>query len=157
MNENELHFLIESTEHLKCVPLENRTDTFKDILLSNEFCIYENCIHEYIQDYVDVSLDKTVMITYCNRCNLYFDINFYFEYFKNRMCNLNKKDWKISVRSHVCPLISFQLKTNSIQFHISKNDSETVLVNAFLKDLLNSKVYNDIIIIKNMHEDFFFI
>jgi hypothetical protein len=155
MNENELHFLIESTEHLKCVPFENRTDTFKDIILSNEFCLYENCIHEYIQDYVDVSLDKTVMITYCDRCNLPFDVNFYFEYFKNRMCYLNKKDWKISVRSHVCPLINFQLKTNSIQFHISKNDSETVLVNAYLKDLLNSKVYNDIIIIKNMDERYF--
>ena len=108
MNENELNILTESTEHLKTLPLEDRTDTYKDIISLNEYCLYENCIHEYIQDFVDVSLDKSVMITYCCKCNIYFDINFYFEYFKNRMSFLNKNQWKISVRSHVCQLVNLE-------------------------------------------------
>lgn len=149
MNEDEIACLVKSVEQLKCVPVEHRTDTYNKLICLNQIQLYENCEHEYIHDFIDVSLDKTVMITYCNKCNLDFNVNFYFEYFKSSLSCVNKEYWKIKVRTHICPLISFQLKNNRIQFFVYKNDIQTVTINAFLKDLLNSKVYNDTIIIQN--------
>ena len=61
----------------------------------------------------------------------------------------------MKIRSHPCPLLNFQLKDNKIQFIVFKNEIEKVIVNAFLKDLLDSKVCNDTIVIKNMNSNNF--
>ena len=155
MNENEVVCLINCIDQLESIPVEERTDTYNKLIFFNQVQLYENCEHEYIQDFIDVSLDKTIMITYCSKCNLYFDVNFYFEYFKYSLSIINKKDWKVKIRSHTCPLLNFQLKDNKIQFIVFKNEIEKVIVNAFLKDLLDSKVCNDTIVIKNMNSNNF--
>tara|TARA_B100001093_G_scaffold241005_1_gene230748 strand:+ start:35981 stop:36454 length:474 start_codon:yes stop_codon:yes gene_type:complete len=155
MNENEVVSLIKCIEQLEFISFEERTDVYNKVIFLNQIQLYENCEHEYIQDFIDVSNDKTMLITYCSKSNLYFDINFYFEYFKYSLSNINKDHWKVKIRAHTCPLINFQLKDNKIQFIVFKNEIEKVTVNAFLKDLLDSKVCNNTIVIKNMNSNNF--
>ena len=63
-----IHILLEAQNLIK--KFYDSTNHY-DIMNIHEYLniyIQSNCIHDYIEDYIDINPDKTIKIMYCTKC-----------------------------------------------------------------------------------------
>jgi hypothetical protein len=145
MNPTEIKTLVSAVNILQNIPDELRSPYYSEVLLTNKHALHHNCHHCLITDDIDVDVDKSVNIHYCETCELTFDIHFFYDYFMNTLKNVKQEYWSISIRSHVCPLRDFFIEKNKIVFNVLKKGNQSCLVSVYLKDLLRSRVERNII------------
>ena len=137
-------------EALKCletIDINERSNTYNNLLNNAKHILFENCMHEIITDFIDINPDKSVNITYCNHCELTFTEEYIYSYLQDCLMKVDKQDWKLSHENNIYKLHSFYIKNNKITFSIILKDG--VKNYSFpLNMLINCCVIQDTIIFK---------
>jgi len=65
--------MVRAKSYLDGIPISLQDSEYKEILnLINKY-ILKNCNHNIIEDTIDITLDKSKTIYYCEKCMLCFD------------------------------------------------------------------------------------
>jgi hypothetical protein len=65
--------MVRAKSYLDGIPVSLQDSEYKEILnLINKY-ILKNCNHNIIEDTIDITLDKSKTIYYCEKCMLCFD------------------------------------------------------------------------------------
>lgn len=64
--------MIKSKELLLKIKLSETNENYKKILSYIDNFIFENCKHKIVDDYIDIDLDRSKLIYYCEKCGLSF-------------------------------------------------------------------------------------
>lgn len=60
--------MVRVREILQSITVGQQVGSYREIYRLVECYISANCLHEYIEDYIDISLDSTKRIMYCKHC-----------------------------------------------------------------------------------------
>lgn len=71
-NTNEVNIMIEVRNNMEKIPLDYQTIEYYNIYKSITSYIEKNCQHNLVQDTIDIDLDTSRTICYCNRCFMTF-------------------------------------------------------------------------------------
>jgi len=63
-----IHAMNSAKSALESVEETNQTEEYKAVLAKINLFIGRYCEHCIVRDYIDVSLEKTIMIEYCTKC-----------------------------------------------------------------------------------------
>jgi hypothetical protein len=63
-----IHAMNSAKHALEGVDEENRPEEYKAVLAKISAFIVRHCEHHIVRDYIDVSVEKTIMIEYCTKC-----------------------------------------------------------------------------------------
>jgi len=73
VNNESVDMIVRAKSYLDGIPVSLQDSEYKEILnLINKY-ILKNCNHNIIEDTIDITLDKSKTIYYCEKCMLCFD------------------------------------------------------------------------------------
>jgi hypothetical protein len=147
MDEHELQNVIDSVNILQNIPYKKRSVSYSNLLLHNQCVLHNNCLHTIVNDNIDVDVDQHLLVHYCDKCRLTFDIEFFYNYFAESLKNIKQEYWSISIHSYVCPLRDFYILNDKIVFKVLKKGNHSCLVSVYLHEIMNSRVVKNIIIL----------
>jgi hypothetical protein len=67
-NTNMIHAMNSAKSALESVEVDKRTEEYSVVLKKIEGFIERFCEHCIVRDYIDISLEKTILIEYCTKC-----------------------------------------------------------------------------------------
>lgn len=128
-----------STVSSKCVSIATLKQQVSCVL-------HNNCIHEIIEDMIDVDVDKSHIIYYCNNCFLTFDINYIYNYIIFSLTAFDKDKWLILYNKEYYKLLSVRVQNNNLKFSIILKE-DLVDICFSLHQLFRCKVLSNIVLI----------
>ncbi len=146
LNADELTILIKEKEHL-----ENKNSLSQleeKILESLLFTLFSGCNHCPIFDEIDIDIEKTMNICYCEKCYLTFNTSFIFSYLQKQI-DFNG-------------IISIQIGNNIFKINSITTNNDRIIFDIYFEkhlkshkfsfspiELINCNISNNCIIINN--------
>lgn len=65
---SDISYMIKAISILELLPVAYRNSENNDIIKRMKEYLYTYCRHQWEEDYIDISLDQSVKIHYCRRC-----------------------------------------------------------------------------------------
>lgn len=151
MELTELDALIQAKETLSCIPRDKQSVEYESINFKINCIIHKKCNHEIIFDHIDLDIDKSDTICYCNNCYLTFSIHFFKDYILSSLSENSRSLWKIITNEGIYDLIDVYVKNDLLYFQIWcpgwRNPSSVIKYH--LKDLLNCAADDKFVYINN--------
>ena len=67
-NQHNIHFMTSALEIMERLPIEQRDIDYTKIINDIKGYLYDNCIHHFIKDLIDIMPDRSKTIFYCEKC-----------------------------------------------------------------------------------------
>ena len=148
MEYTELDLLIVAKNALSNKLIDYQTVEYENIVFNIDCAIHRRCEHNIINDTIDIDVEKTQNVCYCDKCYLTFTITFFRDYL---LCSLNqdKRDqWKIITNDGVFDLIDIYCQNDMLYFQ-TWCSGWTHIIKFSLKDILNCNADDSIVYINN--------
>jgi len=149
MNVNELDTLIHAKQVLDNIPCGCRTVEYVNICFEINCVIHRRCQHNIIFDEVDVDVEKSESICYCDKCYFTFNIDFFRDYLLYLLDNSKRDQWKIITNKGIYDLYDIYVLRNQICFQINSVSNMNNVCAYYLKDILNCHADDSIVYINN--------
>ena len=152
MYQHEFDNILKSYEILTNIPMDQRSDKYRGITRFHEFKIHENCNHNIIEDSIDIDVDYSKTIYYCDTCRLTFNIEFFYNYFTVNLQEAHKNLWRLNYDTKQYTLLDYSMSNGEIILTIYKPSSDIDtsykhIISVYLKDLFYCHIENNILYI----------
>ena len=151
MEYTELDLLIVVKNTLSNIHIDYQSVEYENIVFNIDCAIHRRCEHNIINDTIDIDVEKTQNICYCDKCYITFTITFFRDYLLYSL-NQDKRDqWKIITNDGVFDLIDIYCQNDKLCFQTWclgwTNPSN--IIKFSLKDILNCNADDSIVYINN--------
>ena len=152
MYQNEFCNILHSYDILSEVPSDQRSDRYRMIMRFLEFKIHENCNHEIVEDSIDINVEYSRTIHYCDTCKLSFNIDFFYSYFITNLKYGHRNLWRLDYKTKQYNLLNYSLANNKIILTIYDPNPDIDIssrrdIPLYLKDLFSCRIENNILCI----------
>lgn len=143
----ELCTLLNVANIMKQLNSNEQSDSYKHIIKTIDYRIFELCEHRIIDDYVDIDLDTSCNIKYCSECLLTFNSEFIFSYLQHSLESVDAIERKLYYNNNISTIQHYWNQNNKIYFSIILKKQHEIL-NFDLDKISHIQCDNGLVVIK---------
>ena len=145
---NELEQLIKSKNSLEEIPAKNRSLQFQNLYMHTCSLVFTKCNHNIIYDYIDIDVEKSQQICYCDICLLTINAEFICNFLLFNLDSELKEIWKLHVGDFSYPLKNIYTKNNTVKLSIISDNNNKISTFDFKpEDFIGCSVFQRVVIL----------
>ena len=151
MEYTELDLLVVAKNTLSNIHIDLQSVEYENIIFDINCAIHRKCEHNIINDTIDIDVEKTQNIYYCDKCYITFTTSFIKDYLLKYLDQNKRDQWKIITNEGIFDLLDIYCQNDMICFQIWSfgwaNSSN--ILKFSLKNILNCNVDSSIVYVNN--------
>lgn len=127
METNELETLIEAKKLLSNVPFNRQSVDYINICFEIDSILYRRCNHKICFDSIDIDVERSENICYCENCYLTFTVEFFRDFLLFCLDENKRDQWKVITNEGIYDLYDIYVLRNQLcfQLELKSNYNET--------------------------------
>ena len=109
--------------------------------------IFTKCNHNIIYDYIDIDVEKSKQICYCDICYLTIDAEFICNFLLFNLDIELKEIWKLHVGNFSYPLKNIYKQNNTVKLSIISDNNKISTFDFNPEDFIGCSVYQRVVIL----------
>lgn len=149
MELNELDTLITVRNTLSNIPVNRQSVEYMNICFEINTILYKRCDHNIIFDTIDVNVEQSKPICYCDKCFLTLNVEFFRDFLLYSLNETKRDQWKVITGKGIFDIYDIYVSNNQLCFQIGVyvNFNECHKYN--LQEILNCRADDTIVYLNN--------
>ena len=149
MELNELDTLITVRNTLSNIPVNRQSVEYMNICFEINTILYKRCDHNIIFDTIDVNVEQSKPICYCDKCLLTLNVEFFRDFLLYSLNETKRDQWKVITGKGIFDIYDIYVSNNQLCFQIGVyvNFNECHKYN--LQEILNCRADDTLVYLNN--------
>lgn len=145
METNELDALIDVKKCLSNIPLNRQSVDYINVCFEIDAILYRRCDHKLYFDSIDIDVERTENICYCEKCYLTFNVEFFRDLLLFSLNEKKRDQWKIITNEGIYDLYDIYVLQNQLCFQIEITRNYNGARKYNLHEILGCRADEDIV------------
>ncbi len=149
MESNELDTLITVRNTLSNIPINRQSVEYMNICFEIDAILYKRCEHKILFDTIDIDIEHSKHIWYCDKCFLTFNVEFFRDFLLFTLDEKKRDQWKVITNKGIFDIYDIYVLNNQLCFQICCYHDFNECHKYNLQEILNCRADDSIVYINN--------